>query len=308
MSYGLVSVIMPVFNRATLVAQAIDSILCQTYSNVEVIAVNDGSTDDSLAVLRAYEEKWPDRVRVINQSNQGQVIARNNGIKAASGEYIAFLDSDDRWLPQKLELQLPRFSPDVGLVYCGVEFIDETGRVTGVERCDPALEGNIYPALLVRNRMTGGTVVVRKEVLDEAGLFDPAFKAAENWDLWIRVCRNYNAALVNQPLVQYRRHPDNMSRDFELMLSAKKSIMDKHCDRRSENPAIRKSSALAEADFHYRLGLHHFSNERYRDAFKAFWRTNGIEPFYEDAVIRMARCLAGRPGNNLLRTLKKSVS
>lgn len=308
MSYGLVSVIMPVYNRAMLVPQAIDSVLSQTYNNVEVITINDGSTDSTLAVLRKYEEDWPGKVRVIDQSNQGQVAARNNGIKAATGEYIAFLDSDDLWLPRKLELQLPRFTPEVGLVYSAVEFIDEVGKVTGVERCDPKLEGYIYPQLLVQNRMTGGTVVVRKVVLDEVGLFDPEFKAAENWDLWIRICKKYNAALVNEPLVQYRRHGGNMSGDFELMLSAKKSIMNKHCDRNSDDPAIRKSSALAEANYHYRLGVHHFSDERYREAFKSFWKVNMIEPCYEDSLVRMLRCLAGRRGNDLLRTLKKTAT
>lgn len=308
MSYGLVSVIMPVYNRATLVPQAIDSILSQTYGNVEVMAINDGSTDNSLEVLREYEERWPDKIRVIDQNNQGQVIARNNGIKASRGEYIAFLDSDDRWLPEKLKLQLPRFTPEVGLVYCGVEFIDEAGQVTGVEPCDPELEGNIYPQLLVQNRMTGGTVVIRKDVLDEVGLFDSDFKAAENWDLWIRICRKYNAALVNKPLVQYRRHGGNMSGDFNLMISAKKKIMEKHCNRRSSDPAIRKNSALAEANYHYRLGVHYFSREQYREALKAFWKVSMIEPCYEDSLVRMLRCLAGRSGNNLLRVLKKSAT
>lgn len=308
MSDGLVSVIIPVYNRATLVPQAIDSILSQTYDNVEIIAINDGSTDNSLEVLRKYEKKWPDKVRVINQDNQGQVLARNNGIKASTGEYIAFLDSDDRWLPQKLELQLPRFTPEVGLVYCSVEFIDESGQVIAVERCDPELVGNIYPQLLVQNRMTGGTVVIRKDILDEVGLFDPEFKAAENWDLWIRISKKYKAALVNKPLVQYRKHSGNMSGDFSLMISAKRRIMEKHCDRRSCDPAIRKSSALAEANYHYRLGVYYFSSERYREALKEFWKVNIIEPCYEDSLVRMLRCLAGRSGNNLLRTLKKGAT
>lgn len=308
MDYGLVSVIVPVYNRATLVGQAFDSILAQTYGNLEIIAINDGSTDNSLSVLKEYEQRWPAKFHIIDQPNQGQVAARNNGVQAARGKFIAFLDSDDRWLPKKLEWQLPKFTSDVGLVYCAVEFIDGEGEVVGTEQLDNSLQGNIYSQLLIKNRMTGGTVVVRKNVLEDVGLFDPEFKAAENWDLWIRICKKYYAALVDKPLVQYRVHPDNMSKDFELMLAAKKNIMDKHCDRQSSDSMIAKSSALAEADYFYRLGVHQFSTERYGDALASFWRVNAIEPFYEDSLVRMARCLIGRWGNDLLRTLKKAAN
>src|SRR5690554_2314431 len=116
---ALVSVIVPVYNRAHLVKETIDSILSQTYKPVEIILINDGSTDNSLSVLKNYERKFPEQVRIIDQENQGQIVARNNGIGIAQGEYIAFLDSDDVWIDDKLERQIPLFETGVGLVYSG---------------------------------------------------------------------------------------------------------------------------------------------------------------------------------------------
>lgn len=304
MDYGLVSVVVPVYNREGLVPFAIDSILGQTYHNLEVVLINDGSTDNSLAVLRNYEHQFPDKVRVIDQANQGQVKARNVGIRASKGRYIAFLDSDDVWRPEKLELQLPEFGPGVGLVYCGAEFVNNEGACLGFEVVDPDLTGNIYTQLLIKNRMTGGTVVVSREALDQVGLFDEELRAAENWDLWIRVCKQYKAGAVARPLIQYRFHPNNMSKDFDLMLSAKRRIIEKHCDRNSSDKDIARSSAVAEADFYYRVGVHFFSLEEYRQSFVSLWRANMLSPLYEDSLIRMGRCLLGQPGNKLLRSLK----
>src|SRR5438034_9298591 len=124
-----VSVIIPTYNYARYLAAAIESALAQTYAPLEIIVVDDGSTDDTLRILGAYGN----RLRVLRQANQGAGAARNAGIAAARGEYVAFLDSDDLWHPRKLELQLARFAsdPDLGLVHCGVEVLDEQGRTTG---------------------------------------------------------------------------------------------------------------------------------------------------------------------------------
>ena len=157
---GLVSVIVPVYNRARLVAETVESILVQTYQPVEIILINDGSSDGSLAVLREYESRYPKQIRVIDQPNQGQTTARNNGIKVARGQFIAFLDSDDLWVKDKLERQIPLFAEGVGLVYGAVELINENGETTGFDPCDRLIQGEIYPQLLVKNRMTGGSVVV----------------------------------------------------------------------------------------------------------------------------------------------------
>jgi glycosyltransferase involved in cell wall biosynthesis len=181
---NLVSVIVPVYNRAHLIAETVDSILLQTYPDFEIILINDGSNDNSLSVIKEYQKRFPEKIRVIDQENQGQIVARNNGIKEAQGEYIAFLDSDDIWLKEKLEWQLKLFEAGVGLVYSGTEVIDEKGETLRTEPADAAITGNIYAPLLLKNRMTGGTVVVTAEALNNVGVFSTDFKAAENWDLW----------------------------------------------------------------------------------------------------------------------------
>jgi len=301
---NLVSVIVPVYNRAHLVPETIQSILLQTYESVEIILINDGSTDGSLSILKDFERKYPDKVRVIDQVNQGQIVARNNGIKAAKGKYIAFLDSDDLWLREKLERQMPLFEPGVGLVYSGTEIINEEGQTTRIEPADEAISGNIYPQLLVKNRMTGGTVVVTAEVLGRVGVFSTDFKAAENWDLWLRICKVSQARVVAEPLVKYRVHSDNMSGDTQLMLNAKLKIMEKHCDLGSKDSAIARCSRLAHADYHYREGLHFFSGGEFHRARKEFISVLRFSLFYQDTWMRLARTLLGQRGNHLLRGLK----
>ncbi|WP_100639765.1 glycosyltransferase family 2 protein [Marinobacter salexigens] len=303
---GLVSVIVPVYNRAHLVAETIESILLQSYKSVEIVLINDGSTDNSLAVLREYESRFPDRIRVIDQPNQGQIIARNNGIKRARGKYIAFLDSDDLWIENKLEWQIPLFSEGVGLVYGGVELINEYGDTTGFDPCDAAIQGEIYPQLLVKNRMTGGSVVVLREALEKVGVFDPEFSAAENWDLWLRICKEYQARLVDKPVVKYRLHQNNMSKDVALMQHAKLQIMEKHCDKKSPDNLVARYSKMAEADLFYRLGVYYFSQEQFGEAIRNFLRVMVISPFYEDTPVRLLRSLLGSQGNRMLRKFKKT--
>lgn len=301
---GLVSVIVPVYNRAHLVAETIESILLQTYQPVEIILINDGSSDGSLAVLREYESRYPKWIRVVDQPNQGQTVARNNGIKVAQGQFIAFLDSDDLWVKDKLERQIPRFEPGVGLVYSGTEIIDEAGQTVRFEPADETMSGYIYPQLLIKNRMTGGTVVVTADSLSRVGFFSTDFQAAENWDLWLRICKVYSTRVVSDPLVKYRIHCNNMSGDGQLMLRAKLQIIEKHCDVHSKDGVVARYSRRAYADYHYREGLNYFSKAQYQSARKAFFKVLSFSFFYEDTWVRLFRSLLGAPGNRLLRVFK----
>ena len=303
---AMISVIVPVYNRAHLVTKTVASILGQTYRNIEIILINDGSTDDSLEIIQALQLGNPGVIHIIDQENQGQTIARNQGIKKANGKYIAFLDSDDLWLPDKLEHQIPLFDQGVGLVYGGVEFINECGETTGFDPCDPSVQGNIYPQLLVKNRMTGGSVVVLSEALATVGLFDPEFKAAENWDLWLRICKEYQARLVNKPVMKYRLHQNNMSKDALLMQDAKRQIMAKHCDKNSSDKLVAHYSKLAEADLFYKVGVDYFSREQFGKAVQNFLQVIKISPFYEDTPVRLLRSLLGSKGNRMLRKFKKA--
>ena len=224
---GQVSVIVPTYNRQDLVVETVNSILEQTYEKVQVVVINDGSEDDTASVLDGLRSR-DDRVVPVEQVNSGQVRARNHGLQVATGEYIAFLDSDDTWAPTKLEKQLRKFVGKVGMVYCGIIEVDGDGNQIREILCEPGIRGDIYDRLLVKNRMTGGTVIVKHSVLDEVGNFDESLSAAENWDLWIRIAERYEIDFVNEPLVNYRVHIGNMSKSSSLMIGAREQILVKH--------------------------------------------------------------------------------
>ncbi|MBI3011711.1 MAG: glycosyltransferase [Candidatus Omnitrophica bacterium] len=210
----LISVIIPNHNYGRYLGQAIESVLGQSYSRVEVIVVDDGSTDDSMEVLR----RFGDRIRWLQQPRQGVSAARNRGIQATRGELIAFLDSDDVWHPEKLARQLARLSrPSVGMVYCGRWLIDDAGRCLGIEQ--PRHSGWVLReiALLRWAQAPGGSsALVRKDCLDRVGLFDPQLSTSADWDLWRRIACRYEIRVVPEPLVSYRQHPSAMHRNVEL--------------------------------------------------------------------------------------------
>lgn len=236
------------------------------------------------------------------------MVARNNGIRKSNGKYIAFLDSDDVWIKNKLELQIPSFSEEnVGMVYSGIYNIDKDGKIIDDGLCDASLVNDIYFHLLIRNRMTGGTVVISREALNRVGLFDENFSAAENWDLWLRISKYYKARLVNLPLVCYRKHSGNMSKDFNLMITAKEAILNKHFDPDEADDRVHVVLNEARADLAYVKGLYHFSNAEYSYARRHFQEALSLIPNYKDAKIRNLRTLLGRPGNNVLSIIKSVI-
>lgn len=210
MAQPTVSVVIPNYNYARFVGQAIESALAQSVAPLEVIVVNNGSTDNSLEVLRGFGE----RIRLIDQPNQGQSGARNAGIAAARGSLIAFLDADDVWLAGKLEKQLPLFArPAVGLVYGGYTLA--SGSLEPRETRIPRLRGRILrefasgPAAVI----TGGesTAVIRKECFARVGDFDPELSISAGWDMYRRIASLYEVELVPEPLMLYRQHGNNAS-------------------------------------------------------------------------------------------------
>ena len=224
-----VSVVIPTYNYARYLGEAIDSALGQTLPPLEVIVVDDGSTDDTPEVLA----KYGDRIRVLRQENAGVAIARNSGIAAARGEFIAFLDADDVWFPRKLELQMARFDDSIGLVHCGVEF--------GSAIQLPRVDGDVAEALLLLQpdviHAPGSTVVVRKRAAEEAGGFDPSLPASEDWDFIYSVATRSRVAHVAEPLVHYRkhgagRHDDILNMERGMLRAFEKAFA-------SANPALR---------------------------------------------------------------------
>lgn len=198
----LVSVVIPAYNRAGTISRAVNSVLAQDYDQFEIIVVDDGSTDTTRAVVEAMTDQ---RLRIVTQPNAGVAAARNRGIAEARGELVAFLDSDDEWLPGKLADQVECFargSPRLGLVYTGVDWIAADG-TRGVHTAEH--RGWIYRDLLARNVVTGcgTTSMFQRTALELVGGFDPALPANEDYDLVLRVARFFEADCVAAPGARY---------------------------------------------------------------------------------------------------------
>ncbi len=221
----LVSVIIPTHNRATIVPQAINSVLQQSFTDYELIVVDDASTDDTADRLQAgYGEK----IKYIKKlSNAGPSAARNTGIQVARGIYIAFLDDDDEWLPEKLQLQLPimKQNPDVGVVYCGCFLVDEGGAIAG--QIKPEKRGYIFNDLLHKNYLITSAALIRKEILEKVGGFDESLAACEDWDLWIRISQQCLIEYVDELLLRYKVHKQNIHHDMQKMEKNTFMVLDK---------------------------------------------------------------------------------
>jgi glycosyltransferase involved in cell wall biosynthesis len=210
----LVSVIIPTYNRAWIVRDAIDSVLGQTYADFELIVVDDGSTDRTPQILDAYG----DRLRVIRQANQGVSAARNRGIGDSSGPLIALLDSDDIWLPEKLAVQVDFFKRYPAALICQTEeiWIRNGLRVNpGKRHRKPS--GMIFERSLELCLVSPSAVMARRELLGEVGLFDENLPACEDYDLWLRVGCRFPVHLIDKPLTIKRGgHEDQLSRQSSL--------------------------------------------------------------------------------------------
>jgi glycosyltransferase involved in cell wall biosynthesis len=211
----LVSVIIPTYNRAEFIGQAVQSVLDQTYRNIETIVVDDGSTDNTCQILKEYK----DRIKYIYQERSERSKARNKGFRHSEGDYVAFLDSDDLWLPIKTEkqVQVLNENPDTGVVYTGVQFIDKKGHAhNGEISWDEPVRQVLYEDLMTHNVITGSlsSVMVIRECLDRVGVFDVSMKACEDLDLYRRIARHYRFHKIDLPLVKIRIHGGNTQRQL----------------------------------------------------------------------------------------------
>lgn len=206
-----VSVIIPTYNSARFIAATIDSVLAQSYRDFEIIVVDDGSTDDTRRVLQPYL----DRIRYIHQPNSERSVARNHALRHAAGEYVAFLDSDDLWAPEKLARQTAVLDahPQVSLAFTRARYVDETGRpvsfcgqdfdgepgeeVTVADYTIPLLGGNVVAG-------GGSTVLARRNMLDAVGGFDLDLVQSEDWDMWLRLAGMGPFAYIPEALTSYR--------------------------------------------------------------------------------------------------------
>ncbi len=216
----LVSVVIPTYNREKYVGEAIQSVLNQSYKNVEVVVINDGSTDNTEQIVKEIMEK-DDRVKYFYQENQGSAAARNKGIQEASGEYIAFLDSDDIYLPFAIEKMVYLFKTqpeNVKLVYG--DFIDVMeGRPEKIYReiSEPKPKPLLFQQFLIGNPLLPTISMLKKDVFEDIGLFDVEFPIAEDYDLWIKLILKYDIAKLNLPVSVYNRHIDQKVKNKDVL-------------------------------------------------------------------------------------------
>ena len=219
-----VSILMPVYNGEKYLSEAIESALAQTYQNFELLIVNDGSTDNSAAIIKPFLKD--SRVIYIEQKNAGVAAARNTAIKHARGQYFGFLDQDDLWLNNKLEVQIAALEQDesVALVHSRQDFIDSHGNKIDYEWITGG-SGYCFRDNFIKNRIAVLTVLIRKTIIDEIGLFNEQLSGADDYEMWLRITLKYPIKYIDQALAFYRFHDNNVSKDsFRMTITDLKAI------------------------------------------------------------------------------------
>jgi glycosyltransferase involved in cell wall biosynthesis len=219
-----VSVVMAAKNYARFLPAAVGSVLAQTFPDWELLVIDDGSTDHTPAAVRPFLADR--RVRYVRSDRLGQPRAKNLGVGLARGEFVAFLDADDAWLPSKLEKQLALFSrPEVGVVFCRRTVIDEHGTAIPRPPAPPPPRGRVLDAMFVQNFVCFSSAVVRRAVFSHAGAFDPLWDLAIDYDLWLRVAKHHAFDFVDEELVLYRTGHGNLSEKLADRVATALSIM-----------------------------------------------------------------------------------
>jgi glycosyltransferase involved in cell wall biosynthesis len=237
----LVSVIIPTYNRGWIIKEAIDSVLAQDYRDFELIVVDDGSTDNTPEVLDAYRGT----IKVFRQENKGVSAARNRGIAEASGRFIAFLDSDDLWLPQKLSRQVEFFNTTPDALICQTEevWIRSGVRVNPKKRHQKP-SGMIFEPSLALCLVSPSAVMIRRSLLEIVGNFDETLPACEDYDLWLRISCRFPVYCIDTPLIIKRGgHEDQLSASFGLdrfrIKAIKKSVESGFLSKRQYAAAVK---------------------------------------------------------------------
>lgn len=221
-----ISVIIPVYNRPNLIKRAVDSVLSQTEPPLEIIVVDDGSTDETAELLHAYGTQ----LKVIRQENQGVSAARNRGIEAARGDWIAFLDSDDAWLPEKLKMvrEFHQQNPSYQ-IFQNEEIWIRHGRRVNPRKKHQKYGGWIFRQSLPLCIVSPSAVIIKRHVFKKVGTFDESFPVCEDYDLWLRISRQYPIGLDPRPgIIKYGGHDDQLSRKYWGMDHYRLKAMEKH--------------------------------------------------------------------------------
>jgi len=296
MAPPLVSVIIPTYNRTNLVPRAIESVLTQTYDNLELIVVDDASSDETEAVVRCYDDER--LTYICHETNRHVSAARNTGLERASGEYIAFLDDDDEWLPTKLEKQIDHFTEvkgRIGMVYCWMEYRDGNAVV---RRYRPRLRGCIFEETIGGQPIGAcSTLVVKREVIDEIGGFDESLPRGNDGDFIRRVAHEFEIEYISQILVrhyvdrEHERITDETAQNIQNAIKANEAKLKKFAAELEAKPKLK-------GEIYARLGLRYCQLGNYdagvRNHFKAI-RLDPLNPeIYKQQAVTLHRLLTNR--------------
>jgi len=236
-----VSVIIPTYNRAYLVGRAIQSVLNQTYQDFELITVDDASTDNTENLIKEFQQKDKRIIYLKHEQNEGGSAARNTGIKVSRGKYIAFLDSDDEWFPEKLEKQVDifkKYSLKLGAVYTGFQYVDIKSKKE-IKKHIPRKRGNLYKDLLVKNYIgSTSSLVIKRECFEKVGLFDEELPSCQDYDMWIRIAKKYDFYCIKESLLKYQVHNDRISSRIDNVVKGERIILKKYFEQYQKNPKL----------------------------------------------------------------------
>ncbi len=299
-----VSVIIPTYNRDALLKRAIKSVLNQTYKEFEIIVVDDGSTDKTFDVVKKFEDKRIKYIRL--KERHGASHARNIGIKLARGKYIAFLDSDDEWLPKKLEKQinvLENSPPKVGVVYTGYWIIWDNKKFLGKI---PKMRGYIFEDELLEDHISPTScILLRKICIEKVGGFDEELPARQDYDLWIRISKFFEFEYIREPLVKIHFHTDHRisSQNSKKQIKAEFKILRKIKKYISSKPRIYQNKIIA--NHLYVLGLRCWMNKDCGFARKMFIKAIRKHPFNWKYFLALTISLLGNEAYYLLSLTSK---
>ncbi len=283
-----VSVVIPTYNRARLISRAIQSVLNQSYQNLEIIIVDDGSMDNTEDTVRSFKD-----VRIVyirHEINKGASAARNTGIKASRGEYIAFQDSDDEWFPDKLDHQMKAFNngpSKLGIVYCGFYRI-ESDKKTYIPGDNIAQkEGDIHNELLKGNFIGTPAVLIKKECFENIKYFDENIPALEDWELWIELSKYYSFKYINKPLLCSYSTPNSVNLNHKNLLKAHEIILATHLSDFNKNKSIL-------SDHYFNIAVDFYSNGDFRSGKNYLINSIKANPLNTKAILRLIVLLSGQ--------------
>lgn len=244
-----VSIIIPTYNREQLVGRAIQSVFAQTYQDFELIIVDDGSTDDTERLVKSFKSE---KIRYIrHRENKGPAAARNTGIRSAQGDYIAFQDSDDEWVPEKLEKQMRALAtapPEVGIVYTNFYVTTKNNRKRfGAYASLAPKGGDVFSSLLKGRFVLPSATVIKRECFERVGVFDERLSPIEDSELLLRFSRHYHFKCINEPLVLYYPQPDSISKNKSARIKPYKLILEMYFEDIKQDKRIL-------ANCYFRLG------------------------------------------------------